>query len=325
MLRFRCVAAFSLFAVAFLAACAWAAEVPAAPGLTRSYLRVSASESVFANVNQSDAVASMKIWSDQIGKSRGLQLDAKVGIAQSITQLRQSLKDRLVDLLVLDTLDYLTLAETNLLDAVFAGTNRGQLAAYSYLLLVDDLSGGMPLTGLREKRAVVCSRTKSNLGLLWLETLLAENRLGRATSYFGGLDINYRSSQCVMPLFFHRIDACIIDSGNWEAMKELNPQLGRLRIVARSEPFLEGAVAMPVQPHPHQAELISSLLNMHKTPAGEQLGIVFKIGPLVRVSKAQFESVRLLRGKFHRLVETPSTGTASPAARPEDVVGKGRP
>lgn len=325
MIRLGCVAAFPIIAVAFLPARTWAGDMPAAPGLTRSYLRVSASESVFANVNQTDAVASMKIWSEQIGKSRGLQLDAKVGIAQSMAQMRQSLKERMVDLLVLDTPDYLTLAETNLLDAVFAGTNRGQLAAYPYLLLVDDPSGAMPLAGLREKRVVVTSRTKSNLGLIWLETLLAENRLGRASTLFGGLEINYRSSQCVMPLFFHRIDACVIDSGNWEAMKELNPQLGRLHVVAYSEPFLEGAVAMPIQPHPHQAELIASLLNMHKTPAGEQLGIVFKIGPLVRVNKAQFESVRVLRNKYRRLVETSSAGAAQPGGRLEDALGKVRP
>jgi streptogramin lyase len=78
MLRLRCVAAFPLIAVAFLAARAWAADVPAAPGLTRSSLRVSTSESVFANANQSDAAASRKVWSDQLGKLRGFQLDARL-------------------------------------------------------------------------------------------------------------------------------------------------------------------------------------------------------------------------------------------------------
>ncbi|MGC4052301.1 MAG: hypothetical protein QM757_23455 [Paludibaculum sp.] len=130
-----------------------------------------------------------------------------------------------------------------------------------------------------------------------------------------------RSSQCVMPLFFHRIDACIVDAGSWEAMKELNPQMGRLRIAAHSEPFLEGAVAMPVQPHPYQSELIASLLNMHKTPAGEQLGIVFRIGQLVRVSRSEFETVRVLRNRYRRVVEGSSAGSA----RSDDALGRGRP
>ncbi len=294
-------------------------------GLTRTYLRVSASESMFANVNQSDAVASMKVWSEQLGKLRGFQLDAKVAIAQSIPQLRQNLQEHLVDLLVLDTPDYLVLSETNLLDAVFAGTTRGQLSVYQYVLLANDSSGPAALPGLRGKRVVVSSRTKSNLGLMWLETLLGDGRLGRAGDFFGSLEINYRSSQCVMPLFFRRIDACVVDSGNWEAMKELNPQLGRLRIVAHSEPYLEGVVAMPLQPHPHQYELVSSLLNMHKTPAGEQLGIVFRIGPLVRTSKAQFESVRVLRSRYRRIVEASPQGLGQPMVRFQDAAAKGHP
>ncbi|MGC4052302.1 MAG: hypothetical protein QM757_23460 [Paludibaculum sp.] len=178
MMRLRCAVILLL-----LAATVTAGDLPGRPVLTRSFLRVAASESVFANVNQADAVASMKVWSDQMAKLRGFQLDAKVEIAQSLAQMRQSLKDRTVDLLVLDTPDYLTLAETNLLDVVFAGTAKGQLAAYPYLLLIDDPSGSVPITSLREKRVVVCSRTKSNLGLVWLETLLAENHLGRAASF----------------------------------------------------------------------------------------------------------------------------------------------
>ncbi|QOY89606.1 phosphate/phosphite/phosphonate ABC transporter substrate-binding protein [Paludibaculum fermentans] len=296
-----------------------------AAGLTRTYLRVSASESVFATVNQADAIASMKVWSEQLGKLRGFQLDAKVAIALSIPQMRQSLKDHMVDLLVLDTPDYLVLSETNLLDAVFAGTERGQLAVYQYLLLTNDSSGAVTLPGLRQKRVVISSRTKSNLGLMWLETLLGDSRLGRAGAFFSSVEINYRSSQCVMPLFFRRIDACVVDSGNWEAMKELNPQLGRLRVVARSEPYLEGVVAMPLQPHPHQDELVASLLNLHKTPAGEQLGIVFRIGPLVRASKAQFESVRVLRNKYRHIVEASSSGLGPALVRLEDAAGKGHP
>lgn len=128
-----------------------------------------------------------------------------------------------------------------------------------------------------------------------------------------------------MPLFFRRIDACVVDSGNWEAMKELNPQLGRLRVVARSEPYLEGVVAMPLQPHPHQDELVASLLNLHKTPAGEQLGIVFRIGPLVRASKAQFESVRVLRNKYRHIVEASSSGLGPALVRLEDAAERAIP
>lgn len=80
--------ALQLLVIVALAARAWAGDAAVAPGLTWSYLRVAASESVVANVNQADAVASMKVWSEQLGKLRGFHLDARVGIAASMSQMR---------------------------------------------------------------------------------------------------------------------------------------------------------------------------------------------------------------------------------------------
>ena len=300
-----------------------AADPPAAPGLKKARLNVAASESLFASVKQGDAIASMTIWIEQIGRVRGFQVEGKMEIAP-IGQLRQSLKAHSVDLLVLDTPDYLSLSETNAIEVVAAGTSRGQLSALPYLLLTNDAAGATPTAGLRGKRIVVASRTKSNLGLVWLETLLAESRLGRVSAFFGSVDITYRASSCVLGLFFGKVDACVVDSGNWESLKELNPQLGRLRVVARSEPLVEGLIAMPVQPHPYRTEVIDSLLNLHKTPAGEQLGVVFKTGPLVRAGREQFESVRALYARYRRLVDSSGNVPVSGAGRPEESNGKER-
>jgi len=229
--------------------------------------------------------------------------EAKMEISRSFGQMRQSLKERAVDVLVLDTPDYLHLADARLIEALAAGTSRGQLMAFPYLLLTNDSSAPGPLAGLRGKRITVASRTKLNMGLVWLETLLAENRLGRAQSFFGSVDISYRAASCVLPLFFSKIDACVVDSGNWESIKELNPQLGRLRVVARSEALLEGLIAMPTPPHPYQSDLIDAILTLHKTPAGSQIGVIFKSGPLMRVGREQFESMRELCNRYRRLVD----------------------
>jgi ABC-type phosphate/phosphonate transport system substrate-binding protein len=304
----------------------WAGDPAASPGLKRTRLYVVASEAMLPTVNPQDAIASMSIWIKQLGRIRGFECEYKVEIAQSLGQMRQKVKEHAVDLLVLDTPDYLSLGDEGLVEAVAAGTSRGQLAAFPYLLLSNDVSGSAPLAGLRGKRIVVASRTKSNMGLVWLETLLAESRLGRASSFFGSVDITIRGSSCILPLFFGKIDACVVDSSNWEAAKELNPQLGRLRVVARSDALLEGLLAMPIQPrHPYQSEVIDSILNLHKTLAGEQLGLVFKAGPQVRVDKAQFEAVRVLCGKYRSMVD-PSGNVPGPTTRRAGgMAGKERP
>jgi hypothetical protein len=301
-----------------------AGDQPTSPALKPARLHVIVSDLLFGTANPNDATASMRIWTEQIGRIRGFQFNTKIEIGRSVGQMRQSLAEYSVDLLVLDTSDYLALADGKLIEAVAAGTNRGQLLVYPYLLLTKDAAEAGRFDGLRGKRIVVASRTKSNLGMVWLETLLAENRLGRAATFFGSVEIGYRASACVLPLFFGKIDACVVDFANLESLKELNPQLGRLHVAARSEGLVEGLIAMPVQPHPYQSELIDSILNLHKTPAGEQLGVVFKTGPLMRVGSEPFESVRALCGRYRRLVDATGDGTGYTAGRQEPMAGKER-
>ncbi|MEO8592048.1 MAG: PhnD/SsuA/transferrin family substrate-binding protein [Candidatus Solibacter sp.] len=323
-----------LSAMPFLAVCLspaasgvlWAGDPPAVPGLKATRLYVVASENMLAGVNPRDAIASMSIWIKQLGKMRGFDCEYKVDTAVSLGQVRQRLKEHTADLLVLDTPDYLSLGDEALVEAIAVGTNRGQLAAFPYLLLSNDAAGADPLAGLRGKRIIVASRTKSNTRLVWLDTLVAENCLGRAASFFSSVELSYHGSSCILPLFFGKIDACVVDSNSWESVKELNPQLGRLKTLARSEAFLEGLLAMPVQfRHPYQSEVVNAILTLHKTLAGEQLGVVFKAGPQVPAEKAQFESVRALWSKYRRLVDTSGDVPGSTARRPEETAGKEGP
>ncbi|MBL0160034.1 MAG: PhnD/SsuA/transferrin family substrate-binding protein [Bryobacterales bacterium] len=265
----------------------------------------------------------MRIWIDQIGRTRGFQLDSKVAIAGSLEQFRHRLKEHLVDLMVLDTPEYLSLSDAGLVRAVAAGTTRGQVGAFAYLLLTGSELGGGQIAGLRGKRIAVASRTKANTGAIWLETLLAENRLGRARDFFGSFDAGFRASTCVLPLFFGKIDACVVDAGSFDALKELNPQLGRLKVAARSEVVLEGVIAMPALEHPYQRELIDSILNLHRTPAGEQFCLVFKAGPMMRVGREQYESARLLRARYRRLVDPSPDSPGFSGGRPDESAGRG--
>jgi phosphonate transport system substrate-binding protein len=166
----------------------------------------------------------------------------------------------------------------------------------------------------------VASRDGSNLGLMWLETLLADHKLDRAASFFGSVDIGNRASSCVLPLFFGKIDACVVDSANWETITELNPQIRRLKVLARSEPMLEGLMAMPIQPqHPYKRAIINWILNIHLTVVGAQLGAVFKVGPQVTVTIKDFESVNNLLNRYRSLLKPSADPLNSIAGRLSDV------
>jgi hypothetical protein len=61
-----------------------------------------------------------------------------------------------------------------------------------------------------------------------------------------------------------------------------------------------------------------------KTPAGEQLGVVFKTGPLMCAGRERFESVRVPGGSYRHMVDPSGDGSACPAGRLEETAGKER-
>lgn len=269
------------------------------PHPRRARLYVTGSESLLTRVNRGDAASTVKVWIREVGKRLAIEFEARVDVLAAAGETAARLKERTIDLLVLDACDYLPLAAAGLVEPVATGSRRGRVGAFPYLLLAREAG---PLAGLRGKRLIVCSRTKSGIGRMWTETLLAENGLDRAHRFFGSVKTTYQASSCVLPLFFGSAEACVVDGEGWELVKELNPQLGRLKILASSEPFLEGVIAMPVQPHPYRDEMVRGILDLHTTPAGGQLATVFRTGPLVRVGNGELESLRRLLERY-RLIE----------------------
>jgi phosphonate transport system substrate-binding protein len=320
MKRLRALAA----ALFWLNAAGYGTQAPTpAPAQTQALktarLYVIASQTLFGALNKDDATATLGIWIAQVCLLEGLHCETRVNFA-SLAEIRRRIRERSVDVLLLDTPEYLLLARERLVEAVATGSNRGKLAAYSYLLLTKDEVGAAQIAGLRGKRISVASRYRSNLGLMWLETLLAENKLDRAVSFFGSVDLGNRAAACVLPLFFGKLDACVVDSGSWETITELNPQVRRLKILARSEPLLEGLVAMPIQPqHPFKRDIVDAILKMHLTVAGEQLVTEFKVGPQIPVTFKDFESVANLLNRYRILLKASVDPANVLAARLNDV------
>jgi phosphonate transport system substrate-binding protein len=302
-----------------------AGSAPASPlanqELKPTRLYVVASESMFTNYIKDDATASLGIWIKKLCELEGLRCDVRVDVVNSIAEIRRRIRERTVDLLIIDTPEYLILAHEGLVEAMTASTTQGKLSFYSYLLLTRNEGGAAQIAALRGKLISVASRHGSNLGLIWLETLLAENKLDRAASFFGSVEVGNRASSCVLPLFFGKLDACVVDSGNWETITELNPQVRRsLRILAHSEPLLEGLIAVPVEPqHRYKREILESIMRMHLTVAGDQLTTVFKVGPQIPVTLKDFESTANLLNRYRSLLKPGVDPSNTMAGRLNDV------
>lgn len=279
------------------------------PPRKRARMFAMASESLFAGVNRNDAVVSLRVWAEALTRRLGYEFNLKLDVFDSPGEAIGRLKSGGVDLLFLDTPDYASIHGLRLIEPVASGSHRGLIGAYEYLLLCREAQGIEGLPHLQGKRVGIASRTGAGLGAAWLDVLLASHRLEAPNRFFQSVALTSKASACVLPVFFGRLDACVVDANNFATMKELNPQLGRLKVLARSQPMVEGMIAFALTPHPFRDELIQSLLQLHKDPAGAQMVMLFKTGPLVRATADDFEAARAAWEKSQRL----GSGTARAA------------
>lgn len=279
----------------------------AVPADRHAFLRWVASSKVFNNVNRDDARAALKASSEILAQQKGYIVDTTVNILDSMTEIGERLRSHSVELVTLGVPDYMELESSKLLVPVLTDVRTSQGGPqYSYVLLVGPASPATSVAGLQGKNILMSARGSGLAGVAWLDVLLAKQKLGRFASFFASTKMAAKPQACILPLFFGTVDACVVDEVNLNLAKEMNPQLGRLRVLARSPPIIESVIAVPTEPHPLQKELIESMLSLHEDPRGRQLLMVFKTDRLVPIQPGDLDSARELWRDYWRLSGAPS-------------------
>jgi ABC-type phosphate/phosphonate transport system substrate-binding protein len=272
-----------------------------AAGLRPARLYAIVSGRVLSHVNRDDARAALKVWFDLLAQRKGFLLDSRVDILDSVAEIRGRLQSHSVDELILGISEFLELESSHLAIAVTTDSRGAQATAgHSYVLLAA-LSGATSLADLRRKNIAVYSRSADNTGLVWLEVLLNQGKLGRAASFFASIKLADKPQSCVLPLFFGTVDACVVDRDDLDLAIEMNPQLRKLKTLARSGLLIDSVLAMPVEPHPYRKELVETMLTLQDDPRGRQMLMVFKSDRLVAVQPGDLEAARELWKAYNRL------------------------
>jgi len=278
-------------------------------------LNIIVSERLFSAANRNDAVGAMKIWSDLTSCIVHLNIVSTVDVIGSQSEIRRRVLDGTVDVLILDGVEFVRLSDAGLVEGIAVTSEAGHSGAKPYLLLVNQQTHS--LSQLRSKRAIFYLRTDSAASLAWIATLLAQNHLGRAETFFGPSEISTKASNCILPLFFGRVDACVVSSGDWEVAKEMNPQLGKqLKILAQSSPVLDGVSALPRKPSAHRQQIIATTLTMHSYPAGSQILAVFKSGPMIAYRPEYLDSTRKFWDDYIQILTPAELAGWNESARP---------
>jgi phosphonate transport system substrate-binding protein len=183
-------------------------------------------------------------------------------------------------------------------------------------LLVHQQSRIEKVEDLAGKNILLSSGSDIALGRLWLETLLMEKGIGSLESFFRKTSLTTKDSQTVLPVFFHKADACLVARSSFETIAELNPQLrNELKILAQSPGFAASLVCIRKGYDPILREdLIDVLRNLHTEPKGQQILTLFKTDKLVPCENAHLAKIGQLISKHNQLQK---------ASRPTEIRAEG--
>jgi ABC-type phosphate/phosphonate transport system substrate-binding protein len=290
------------------------------PSFPRVHMEILYSSSLFRAVSKNDALASIRAWTEAVSRQNGFALDCNVSVAENVEGIKRRLQEGPISLVLLDPVEYFELAGLGLLEPVFTGTRGKEDESLQFLLVANQEPGLSAISGLRGKTLAIQSDYRAELGRMWIEVLLHDNRLGPADRFFGSVRPVSTPSAAVLPVFFGKLGAGVVDRDSFEVMEEMNPQLAsRLRVLAVSPPLIRGILCMDKRPVSYRAELVQGLRDLHRNPAGRQILMVFKSNRLKPVEAEDLERVRTLCTKYQLIVkEATAAGMPVPGAvRPE--------
>lgn len=273
-------------------------------GTAPAPFRIGFSSSLFTDVNENDATAAVKIWSDLIADERAFPVDPQTAIFKNLDALRRALRDGRVDAVGMDTIEYGALRDEIRFDPLFFTFEDGSPTERYVLLAHRDGPVRAP-ADLEGKRLRIHRNARTCLALVWLDILLAEQGRGRAADIAADITWETQLSKVVIPVFFQQSDACVTTRRGFDLMRELNPQLGTNLVVLAESPRIVTRIFVFRADFqtPFREQIISSVDSLDESVAGKQVLNLFQTEDLRKKSAALLDSALEMIDAHERLEE----------------------
>lgn len=255
----------------------------AAPAATEGeaprHFRLGFSYAMFTDVNENDAKASLRALSAVISRERNIQANPEPLLFHGTDQIARAVRAGEVDSVVLPIDEYWIIAGDSLFDRGLFAVQGGD-PAEEYVLLVRGAGGPTTLAGLQGKHLVIHAVPRMRLGYYWLEVTLARGQQPPIAGFFGRVVRTPKLARTVLDVFFHRADACLVTRRGFQAMVELNPQVGKqLHILAASPSLVPALFAFRAGlATPFRDRVLREFSGVHVTPSGQQALTIFQVG-----------------------------------------------
>lgn len=274
------------------------------PGMNdaKEQVHVVFSDEMVKDLNKSDAKASIKVLANHLAVVHQVPINAETEVFDGIDSLTEAVLGNKAHIVALRMDEYLDMGLEDILIPSHAGVyEKG--TTEEFLLIQHQSFTDSNLSQLRGKSLKILMGARTGLSKVWLDSLLLAEGLPESHLFFSEIQEAGKLSNAVLPVFFGQSDSCLITRSGFETMSEMNPQIQRnLRIIASSPPVLPSLVCISRMLNPElRGRITEALGEIHQTPKGQQVLMLFKMNQLVPVDESQIKESRALLSQYRKL------------------------
>ena len=264
--------------------------------------RLAFSIGIIGEINRNDAKASTLAWGKMILSQRNIVAETVPTVFDRPDDLFRALNNEEIDAAAVLASEFLAHPAVVTPDGVFLSVRNGKTIE-QYVLLVRQSSGIQNVAELRGRSLELHEGARTSLAPAWLDTVLAEHKLGLTEDVFGKITRNEKVSRVIQRLFFRQTDACVATREAFATAGELNPQiLKELRVLATSQEVVPSCFFFrPGFSSNLRQRIEEATLALHETAAGKQVLTVFQGERLEKHPLSCLDSARALVAEQARL------------------------
>jgi len=268
--------------IALVALVAWYFPTIAAMAESDPYhLRIAFSNKAFVSVPKEDIRVAVQVLTKKVARKSDISAESR--IIENTSEIEKDLKAKKVDLIAVSPEEFIQIRGRMPLEPVMV-TVDNKSHEVELLLLARKDSGINRVADLKNRSIALPSKT-SQFGAMyqiWSETLIMKEGVGSLGAFFSAVVETRNASQAVMPVFFRKIDACVVSSRSFELASELNPQIAReLKVIARIGKLCGGIIAQRGDlPEEIKLKIRRALTTLHEDQEGRQMFVLFQLNRL---------------------------------------------
>lgn len=266
------------------------------------HLRIGFSSGAFVSVPREDIRIAVQVLSQKLARKTVGSAESRIYDAS--IEVENDLKAGRLDVVALTPEEFIHLRTHTALEPAMT-TVSGKNHQVELLLLARRDSGLNGIADLKRRTIALPSRA-SQFGStyhIWLETLVMKRGESSPERFFSSLRETRNASQAIMPVFFHKIDACVVSGQAFQVTSELNPQIAReLKVIARINHLTGGIIALRQDlPEERKQRIRQALMTLHEDQEGRQMFVLFQLDRLTPYHPDHLKGLEALHGEHRSL------------------------